>query len=306
MKKTIENKITMFKTVFSYCEDNMGIISANAGLHNTYLSFVSLFDALLPIAQAQILNRKGVTMNKKDARISLALTVEAASGIIMSHFDSVQDHEIYESVDVTITKLKGMRDMKFIAHTENVIQLLTEHQMILAPYGVNAGYIANLEAQRNIYADKVATPTVANNKRKTATSDLSIDVRKINSFLNDRLDKAMVILKVSEPAIYKTYKNARKTIDNGVRHKPAVGGILKGVVKDEATDTIIADALVQIINTETLIISNELGEFTIINIPPNEYAVKVSAVDHVSKITEHIIIVDKETTTIEVVLSAVV
>lgn len=304
MKKRIENKISMFKAVKTHCQLNLVPISANAGLNSTYTTFVTMLDELLPIEKEQILNRKGVTMNKKDARMALVLKVEEASGILMSHFDSVHDHAIYESVDIAFSKLKSMRDMKFLAHADTVANLLTLHQAVLVPYGVDAAYLAGFQTVLQAYNDIVATPTHASNLRKTATSDLDILVAELNTFLLDRLDKAMLLLKVSHPAVYKTYRNSRRTVDNGIRHQKPNTGILKGVVKDDENGHVIENAFIEIINTETVVISDALGAFTIVGIPPDTYVIKVSAGGYETKMVEDVMIKVNETTDVEVKLIA--
>ncbi|MFN8579347.1 MAG: hypothetical protein U0354_21180, partial [Candidatus Sericytochromatia bacterium] len=65
MRKRIENKMTMFKTVYTLCSQNMAIISSIAGLNNTFTEFVALLAIVIPVAQTQILNNKGITKNKK-------------------------------------------------------------------------------------------------------------------------------------------------------------------------------------------------------------------------------------------------
>jgi hypothetical protein len=303
MNKKNENRISMFKTVSDYCESNIALINANAGLATIYQRFVDKLDKLLPIAQAQMLNRKGIAQNKKDLRLKLALALEEASGIIMSHFDSINDHDIYTEANVTISRLKTMRDMKLLIHAQTIIDLLTTHQAVLAPFGVDAAYIANITAFRTEFDAIVAAPTMGSNARKTATAELEFLIKEIMAILNKELDNAMLVIKTAKPTVYKTYVNARRIIDNGIRHNAQITGTIKGVVKDETTDQIIADALVEIINTDTLVISNELGEFSIVSVPAGTYDIKVSAGNYEMKTVENVVVALAETAMIEVKLT---
>ncbi|MFN8281601.1 MAG: carboxypeptidase-like regulatory domain-containing protein [Chitinophagales bacterium] len=305
MRKRIENQITMLRTVATVCNINIALISANAGLNSIYLQFIAMLNALMPVAQAQILNRKGVAMNKKDAREKLALAVEEAQGIIMAHFNSVNDHDIFTAANVSLTKLRSMRDMKMLIHTQNIIDLLNEHQLVLTPFGVDAAYINNLQALFTIFDDIVSRPTVASNIRKAATADLEARIKLISVFLNNDLDKAMLVLKRTQPEFYKTYVNARNIIDNGVRHDDIVTGTLKGVIKEETTGIVIPNALVQIINTLAMVITNELGEFTITEIIPETYSIKISAGAYNIKTIDNVTITAGEETILDIHLAAI-
>lgn len=302
MKGSIENKITMFKTVFTHCMQNIIIIAANAGLNTVFLEFAALFASIQPTAQIQIKNNKGITKNKLDARLQLVNGLFKAAGVLMTHFSGVHDHEIYDKVNINKSTLKAMRDMELSVHAQNVIDLITEHQVVLLPFGVDAAYITTLETLRDAFADRLALPTVASNTKKAATSDLSVEVKLVDVFLKTRLDPAMRVLMDSEPMFYKKYVNGRRINNVGIRHKNTTG-TLHGIVKDEETHHIITDALIEIVNTQTMIVTNELGEFTIAGIPPGTYTIKISAGGYAIKTVENIVIVAKQTTEIEINLT---
>lgn len=302
MEKRIENKITMFKTVYTLCTQNMATIAANAGLNSTFSEFTDLLHTIMHTVQTQILNNKGITKNKHEARADLAESVFAASGILMSRFSQAHNHEIYDKVNVTINHLMAMRDMKLLAHSQTVIDLLAENQPELISYNVDAANIADVTALHTVFSNKLTSPTVASNTKKAATSDLKIQVKEIDAFLIESLDTAMRVVKKTDPVFYKRYFNARKTLNTGIRHQNSTG-TLHGIVKDEETHQIITDALIEIVNTLTMIVTNELGEFTIMGIPPGTYTIKISAGDYAIKTIENIVIVAKQVTELEINLT---
>lgn len=303
MRKNLENSISMFETVKAVCDDNITIISANAGLDDTYKRYLILLSQTELLAQEQTRNRTGITIDKKKMREKLVLLVEAASGIIKAHFDSASNFDIFTSVNLSLTRLRTMRDQLFVAHTQIVIDLLTTHQAILAPFGVDAAYIANLTDSLNKFANISTQPTVARNNKSTATLQLKNKVKEVLTFLKNELDNAMLIVKITNPTFYMTYRNARKTIDSGIRHQDIVTGSITGVVKQDETNQVIPNALVEIVGTETMIITNNLGEFTIINIPPNTYTLKVSIGNFEIKMVENVVVAANEDTEIEIKLT---
>jgi hypothetical protein len=303
MRKNLENSISMFETVKAVCDDNITIISANAGLDDTYKRYLILLSQTELLAQEQTRNRTGITIDKKKMREKLVLLVEAASGIIKAHFDSTSNFNIFTSVNLSLTRLRTMRDQLFVAHTQIVIDLLTTHQAILAPFGVDAAYIATLTDIMSKFAIISTQPTVARNNKSTATLQLKNKVKEVLTFLKNELDNAMLIVKITNPTFYMTYRNARKTIDSGIRHQDIVTGSITGVVKQDETNQVIPNALVEIVGTETMIITNNLGEFTIINIPPNTYTLKVSIGNFEIKMVENVVVAANEDTEIEIKLT---
>jgi hypothetical protein len=303
MRKNLENSISMFETVKAVCDDNITIINSNAGLDDTYKRYLILLSQTEVLAQEQTRNRTGITIDKKKMREKLVLLVEAASGIIKAHFDSASNFDIFTSVNLSLTRLRTMRDQLFVAHTQIVIDLLTTHQAILAPFGVDAAYIATLTDIMSKFANISTQPTVARNNKSTATLQLKNKVKEVLTFLKNELDNAMLIVKITNPTFYMTYRNARKTIDSGIRHQDIVTGSITGVVKQDETNQVIPNALVEIVGTETMIITNNLGEFTIINIPPNTYTLKVSIGNFEIKMVENVVVAANEDTEIEIKLT---
>ena len=303
MRKNLENSISMFETVKAVCDDNITIINSNAGLDDTYKRYLILLSQTEVLAQEQTRNRTGITIDKKKMREKLVLLVEAASGIIKAHFDSASNFDIFTSVNLSLTRLRTMRDQLFVAHTQIVIDLLTTHQAILAPFGVDAAYIATLTDIMSKFANISTQPTVARNNKSTATLQLKNKVKEVLTFLKNELDNAMLVVKITNPTFYMTYRNARKTIDSGIRHQDIVTGSITGVVKQDETNQVIPNALVEIVGTETMIITNNLGEFTIINIPPNTYTLKVSIGNFEIKMVENVVVAANEDTELEIKLT---
>lgn len=304
MKKRITNRITMFKTVWTHGNLNTGIISTNIGINNAWIKFGALMEEVMKLAQEQTMNRKGITLNKKAVRETLVLAVEEASGIIMSYASGIKDHELYGSVKFSLTKLLEMRDMTFNTHARNVIDLLIKHQPALAASGVNALYINTIS---NIWLEFdaiVVAPAIARNARKTATSGLEEKVKEVSDFLMNDMDRIMVILKASHPTFYSIYKNARRIINSSIRHKKKISGTIKGIMKNEETNEPVVHALVQVMNTKIVVITNENGEFEINNLPAATYTMKVGAGNYQPKIIENIAVRSNETSDLEITLTA--
>jgi hypothetical protein len=304
MKKRITNRITMFKTVWTHGNLNTGIISTNIGINNVWIKFGAHMEDVMKLAQEQTMNRKGITKNKKAVRETLVLAVEEASGIIMSYASNIKDHQLYGSVKYSLTRLREMRDMTFNTHARNVIDLLIKHQPALAASGVNALYIAAVSNIWLSFDAIVVAPAIARNTRKTATSGLEEKVKEVSDFLNNDMDRIIVILKASHPTFYSIYKNARRIINSSIRHKKKISGTMKGIIKNEENSEPVVHALVQVMNTKMVVITNEYGEFEINNLPSDTYTIKIGAGNYQPKVIDNIAVRSNKTSDLEITLTA--
>ena len=303
MNKNIENSLSMFKTVKAVCDNNIAIINTNAGLQDTCDAYNRLLSEMDLLGQNQIKNRTGITKDKQQAREKLELAIEEASGIIRAQFDREHNFEVFNLVNKPMSTIQGMRDQLLIAHGRLVRDLLIQHERALANFGVDAAYHSNYRDVLENYIDIVAKPTMSRNDRATTTLLLSNKTREITNFLKNELDGAMLLIKKDNFHVYQTYRNARKIVNNGIRHNPLLG-IISGIVKQEESGIPMAAVLVEVIGTETVIVTNETGAFTIIDVPPATYSIKASASGCEVKMIENIVVTAQQITNIEIRMTA--
>lgn len=299
MTKDIENSLSMFKTVKAVCDNNIALINANVGLQSTYADYVHLLGDMDILGQNQTKDRRGITKDKQNAREKLELAIEAASGIIKAQFDHDNNYDVFSLVNKPLSTLQGMRDQRIITHGQLVHDLLVQYQADLANFGVDVAYIAEYDKALDIYKGLVAKPTMARNDKAATTLLLSSKRKQINNFLKNELDGAMLLLKQDHLSVWITYRNARKKIDNGIRHNPLLG-IITGVVKMDEGNVVMPDVLIEVIGTETVIVTNNSGAFTIIDVPPATYTIKASISGFDVKMVEDVVVTAQQTTTVEI------
>ena len=302
MNTFIENRKSMYHATKGVCEDNITLITANAGVASTYNRFMVLLKEMDDLSRDQAMNRTGVTVDKQFARNKLNLGIDKSAGYIVSHFTSVHNFTIANSVDKALSTVQGMSDQTVIGHGQLVVNILAGNQPVLAPFGVDAPYIDSYNVTLTNYITIVATPTIARNFKKALTR-LQLDKSKeISRFLRKELDKAMTGFKDDHLDFYLTYKNARRIVQNGIRHHTF--GTIAGVVKDGESHLVLDGALVEVTGTTTHIVTNESGLFTISTVPPGTYTLKVSIGGYAIKIIENVIVTAHQTMSLEVLMVA--
>lgn len=303
MNTFIENRQSMYHATKGVCDDNISLITANAGLASTYDRYLVLLKQMDDLSRDQAMNRTGVTVDKQLARDKLDLKIEKSAGYVVSHFTRVQNFTIANSVDKSLSTVQGMADQTVIGHGQLVKDLLTANQAALAPFGVDAAYIDAYTVTLTNYTTLVATPTMARNYRKALTKLQLEKSKEISRFLRKELDKAMAGLKDEHMDVYLAYKNARRIVQNGIRHH--VFGTIAGVVKADVSHLVLDGVLVEVVGTLTNIITNESGLFTISTVPPGTYTLKVSVGGYAIKIIEHVVVTAHQTTSLEVLMAEI-
>lgn len=303
MKKNIENSLSMFKAVKAVCDNNIALINANLGLQDTYGNYLHMLVEMDLLGQNQTKDRTGITKDKQHAREKLELAIEAASGIIKAHFDHDNNFDVFNLVNKAFSTLQGMRDQRLVAHGQLVRELLVQYQVELASFGVDATYISDYQKVLDAYIDIVAKPTMSRNDRTATTLLLSSKTKEISAFLKNELDGAILVIKQDHLSVWITYRNARKIVNNGIRHNPLLG-IITGVVKQDETNTPMANVLIEVIGTETVIVTNDSGAFTIIDVPPATYTIKACISGYEVKMVENVVVTAQQTTTIEIKMTA--
>jgi hypothetical protein len=65
-------------------------------------------------------------------------------------------------------------------------------------------------------------------------------------------------------------------------------------------NVVMPDVLIEVIGTETVIVTNNSGAFTIIDVPPATYTIKASISGFDVKMVEDVVVTAQQTTTVEI------
>jgi len=306
MTKKNENAFTMFKTVKAVCNANITIINANQGLLNVFNQFSAKLSLIDTIVQLQIRNQTGITIDKRNARFRLVDFADAAAGILRAYFDSVGNTGNFTMLNYTISHLRRVRDQLLLSHTQTIIDQLNTNQSNLTSFGVNAAYITNLTNVRNTFQQLSTAPTHARNTKSVATFELEQKLDELNLFVKNELDNLMKNTKLTHPTFYNTYKHARRIVNNGIRRRSLLYGSIEGNITEATNQQVIENAIVELLNTQTLVISDSLGDFIINDIPPATYTLKVTHPDYQTQNIENVMIIAGNTNNLNIVLHPIV
>lgn len=218
MKRTLTNRITMFKTVDGYLADNNSVWNAMAPLSAAVLQFRDKLAAIDAAAQRQETPVSGASEDKAAARDALEdvlfLTCEALGMVGLTS----NDHDLQALVDVSPSSLDKLGDEELANRATNVLVKANTKKTELATMQVTQANIDELDqALQNFQAAK-AKPRTAVVERSVQTQSLSSLVREAGNILRDQIDRMVNLFRRSNSEFVAGYRSARVVVDRVGRH----------------------------------------------------------------------------------------
>ncbi len=299
-----ENTLTMFNTVLAVCSQNSAIIALIAALNNVFALFTTKCLAINDISKVQLLHIKGKTTEKANLKSALALRASIVARVIRAYATSIQNDVLRNEIDYTESVLLKQRDITIQLNAQMIFDRATTHLAALAPFGITAAVMTDLDTAIGDYQAHQTSPTVARDYRAVATTELDLLISETSDLLRFQMDDIMQLLRLTEPSFFRLYTNARRTYDLHGTHS-ANEGTLSGVVRNATTNLIIENALIELIDSDEVTSSDALGEFQLPK-EPGTYSIRVSKDGYTETIVNDIVVVKGEETAITVVLEEMV
>lgn len=297
-----ENHLSMFKTVNEVCNQNIALITPITALNDAYTTFVTNLGLINDVVLQQTLQIEGVAEDKTVLKYKLARIGSIVSNVVKAYAISIGDNTLKREVDYSESDLRRSRDVTIQLHCQTIYNLANTHLAALAAFGITPTVMTTLATAISDYQVKMQSPTVARDERAVATVNLASVITETNDLLRFQIDNNMRIMELSEPDFYKLYKNARKIIDLGGGRRAGYGTI-KGVVREADTNLIVEGALIELLDTDAVVVSDALGEFSI-DAEPNTYSIRVSKDDYEEIELNTIVVLKDEDVSVQVLLIA--
>ncbi len=218
MDTKLTNRVTMFKTVISYLDDNSSVWNTMAPLQTAFTEFKGEVAAIDTTAQQQEAP-KGATDDKAEARDALEdvlfLACEALG--VLAH--TRNDNDLLALTDVTRTSLDRMGAEELTNRATSVLAAATTRKTELATLQVTQANLDELaQALQNFNAAKTG-PRTAIAERSVQTESLPRRVRAANEILRNKIDRMVSLFKRTNPDFVAGYQSARVIVDRAATHK---------------------------------------------------------------------------------------
>lgn len=213
MDRAQTNRVTMFKTVAGYLDQNASVWSGMAPLATAVQQFQQKIGAIDTAAQKQETPVSGATGDKAATRDDLEdvlfLTCEALG--VLAH--TTGDHDLQALVNVSPSTLDSLGDEELANRASNVLARANARKTELATMQVTQANIDELDQALQDFQAAKAKPRTAVVERSVQTQSLSSLLREAGNILRDQIDRLVNLFRRTHPEFVAGYRSARVVVD---------------------------------------------------------------------------------------------
>jgi hypothetical protein len=213
------NRVTMFKTVAAYLDENASVWNGTARMATAVAEFKDKITALDNSALKQD-TPTGATDDKAAAREALEdvlfLACEALG--ILGH--EAEDHDLLAVTSLARSSLQRFDEEQLSQRATQVLAEANAKKTELATLNVTQANIDELESAIAEFNAAKARPRTAAANRSAQTQSLPNLIRETTSLLRNRIDRMVSLQRRSHSDFVVGYQSARVIVDRAAKHKP--------------------------------------------------------------------------------------
>ncbi|MCX6352090.1 MAG: carboxypeptidase-like regulatory domain-containing protein, partial [Bacteroidetes bacterium] len=169
---------------------------------------------------------KGIAQDKQAYRKPLERMLLFMSSQMLAYYRATGDDKLKTGIQYSPTKLMQMADDALLGVCARLSGLAAARLAGLVDYGVDATFLADLEAQKELFKGWINAPANAARLRKEAGQQFIALLKQAKEILDD-MDLLMTFFILRNPELRDIYKISRKVI----RRKAEIPAI-KGSIRD--------------------------------------------------------------------------
>ena len=285
-------KLSMYRAIAAYCDENTTIISTNAAFLAAFGDFKANIADINVAAQQEAAVITGITIDKNQSKQTLCnLTTEMAA-MIYAYAATVGNNTLKMEVDFPVSALMKLRDDQLVPRCQNVRETGEANLAALADYGVTAANLQAVQAAIDDYSAIIAKPRTAIIDRKMQGAAIDGLFEANDSILKDRMDKLVIAFKAANPEFVQTYEAMRRVVK-----PPTTVTQLSCTITDKTTAAPIKNATVTATPNPTeppdnadsvpyTALSDQLGKYSIKPIHNGTYTITITALGYPNFVTE--------------------
>lgn len=217
MRKKIENRLNMYQSVISVCNDHVSVWEGIPGFVEAFTAFKNTYETVNVTAQQQASKTVGVSAGKYGKLNTLIDSIIVVHGTLKLHGTVINDTSLIARNKLNASLLKSLSMQQLLIHLDTLIVDINNHGTFLGVYGVDEATLdatlGAIDEARNV----MNSPRKAIIERKLQTKMLEQFVKEMDDLLKTNLDTLVRVHKKSNPTFFDLYWNARVIIDSGVK-----------------------------------------------------------------------------------------
>lgn len=213
MKAFYENSFTMLRVVLDYLTGNTTVWTASVPFTNAYNALSGIVSEIQALIQIIEIDRLGLAKAKEQKRnliVEMGLFLRNA---VIPYASSINDIELKSFFDFSESEFKKLRDTVIVEKLKGLHDKAVTLGVVLAPYGINAAWLASFSTFLEDYDGYIAKPRLGIAERKTANAMVVTKIKDGKEILKGQLDYLVDNYESANPTFVGGYKNARIIID---------------------------------------------------------------------------------------------
>ena len=228
MKAYFENVFTMLRAVQDFLAGNILIWTASVPFTDAVNAYNAIIAEIQALIQLIALDRKGITeakAQKEGLMIGKAIFLRNAA---IPYANSISDVELRAFFDMSESELEDLRDTTLVEKAQGFHDKGVTIVVGLAPYGIDAAWLADFQMFIDNYDGYVTKPRTAISERKTANTQVIEKIKAGRDILTGQIDYLVENYTTTEPAFAEGYTNVRIVIDLAGGRSEVEEGVLAG------------------------------------------------------------------------------
>ncbi len=205
----------MFLAVKAVCDRNAATIATLPAFADAYTEFGTHVANIQTLAQNQSVDSTGLAADKQQLRKTMADTAATIAAAVNAYAKKTKNNALAAQSAVTASDMTSGRDTAAADTARNVHAAATANLATLAPYGVTAAKLTDLQAKIDAYAASLSKPRDAVASGSTATKQMGDEFDAADAALNDQMDALIPQFAASNAKFAEDYNNARFIVDSG-------------------------------------------------------------------------------------------
>ncbi len=224
-----ESRLSMYLSFRDYQTGFTAITTPLPNYTANATTFVNTIPQIQAVSEQQKISKKGVTDNKNNLKESLIVTTADYARKLGVYAKFTNNALLAQEVKFTEGKLRQVADTAVKDYAQIVYDRSQPIVASLATYGITAATQTALLAAITAYNASIGKPGESRTIGSQTTKQLETLFKTAETALAN-MDAAVEIVRISQPAFYTGYKNARRVVETGI------GSLaVKGLVTDATT-----------------------------------------------------------------------
>jgi hypothetical protein len=197
----------------------------NKAISKVVEKIIGLLAELEKVNANQKITSAGATKKKSQIRKELDKLTNVFLGSFRSYARSINDVQIYEKYDLSMTEIKDVKDTEVIGESQAVAEFATSHLKDLKDFGTTQETIDEYKLVATNFRKILAVPQSIIAERKTLTQKLKDLFKQLDEYLTEDLDNYLMQFITKNPDFYSDYENARIIYDSATISKSLIGTV---------------------------------------------------------------------------------